>query len=461
MDNVLFPDLDVDPEGMTREEIVFRLKKCCCRLKEANVIAASYKQSEDALRLDEARLEALLKLNDMAAAPEAEIITYSLEEAIRLTGSKIGWMGALSADEKALVMHCWSKGTKEGCGISDRPHALNIKDGGIWIEPILQRKPVIVNDIRKYRSRGVPCGHVRVEKFMGVPIYDGDSIIAVAEVGNKESDYNGPDLRQLSLLMSGVWRIILRKRAEEALSESRSEAELYVDFMGHDINNMNQVAMGFLELAIEKLYSSGRLEKEDINMLEKPMETMKNSARLIGNVKKLQRLRAGTLEPSICDLGKLLGDVKSSVENSPDRVIKVDYNPVAGCYVKANELLKDVFSNIVDNSVKHSRPDKPLFISIRIVPKLSGYHMVSLEDNGPGIPDIRKGEIFERLSQVKMKALRTGLGLGLAKIIVESYKGRIRVEDRVQGNYTRGCRFIVMLPEAQPKGPGDTPGTSL
>jgi signal transduction histidine kinase len=87
--------------------------------------------------------------------------------------------------------------------------------------------------------------------------------------------------------------------------------------------------------------------------------------------------------------------------------------------------------------------------------------MVSLEDNGPGIPDIRKGEIFERLSQVKMKALRTGLGLGLAKIIVESYKGRIRVEDRVQGNYTRGCRFIVMLPEAQPKGPGGTPGTSL
>jgi len=452
MDNVLFPDMDVDPEGLTPEELILKLKKCGSMLKEAAVIANGYRRSEDALRLDEARLEALLKLNDMAVAPEVEIITYALEEAIRLTGSKIGWMGALGHDEKTLVMHCWSKGTRDECGIIDQPHSLNIASGGLWVEPIVRREPVIINDLLKYRSSGVPCGHVRVERFMGVPIYDGGSIIAVAEVGNKESDYNGPDMRQLSLLMSGVWRILLRKRAEDALSESRSQAELYVDFMGHDINNMNQVAMGFLELAIEKLDTTGKLEGKDKNILEKPIETMRNSVRLIDNVKKLQRLNSGMFEPSLYDLGSVLGEIIKGIQSTPNRNITIEFNPVNGQFVKANELLKDVFSNIVENSVKHSRHDRPLIISINIEPGLDGYHKISLEDNGPGIPDKRKGEIFDRLSQVKMKTLRTGFGLGLVKTLVESYSGRIWVEDRVPGDPARGCRFIVMLPEARPNG---------
>ncbi len=359
-------------------------------------------------------------------------------------------MGALSADEATIDMHCWSKGTIEECGIIDKPHALNVTDGGIWIEPIVQRKPVIINDYAGFARRATPGGHVQVTRFMGVPIYDGAHMVAVAEVGNKEADYDSSDLRQLSLLMSGVWRIILRKRAEEALSESRSQAELYVDFMGHDINNMNQVAMGFLELALEKLGSEGKLGLEDKTLLEKPVESMKNSAKLIDNVKKLQRLRTGLLEPYILDVGQILFEVKCEAERDAGRPIKIHYEPATGYNVRANVLLKDVFSNIVENSIKHSREDKPLSIGIGISPAASGYYNIYIEDDGPGIPDVRKNEIFDRLSQGKIKALRTGLGLGLVKTLVESYQGRIRVEDRVKGDYAQGCRFIVMLPAISP-----------
>jgi len=44
-----------------------------------------------------------------------------------------------------------------------------------------------------------------------------------------------------------------RKQAEVSLMESKAQADLYVDLMGHDINNLNQVAMGYLELAAERL----------------------------------------------------------------------------------------------------------------------------------------------------------------------------------------------------------------
>jgi len=244
--------------------------------------------------MDEARLEALLALNEMSASSEEDIIVYSLEEAIRLTGSKIGWMGALSQDEKTLTMHCWSKGTKEECNIVDRPHSICIAGGGLWVEPVLRRKPVVYNDLK---SISVPCGHIPVKRFMGIPVYDGGRIVAVAEVGNKASTYDRSDLRQLTLLMCSVWRIIMRKRVGDALSESKAQAELYVDFMSHDISNMNQVAMGYLELAMEKLAENGNLDMADMVMLSKSMETMRNSAKLIDNVKKLQRLRSGLLEP--------------------------------------------------------------------------------------------------------------------------------------------------------------------
>jgi PAS domain S-box-containing protein len=54
---------------------------------------------------------------------------------------------------------------------------------------------------------------------MNIPVFDGDRIVAVAGVGNKEEDYNESDVRQLTLLMDGMWRIIQRRRAAEALRE--------------------------------------------------------------------------------------------------------------------------------------------------------------------------------------------------------------------------------------------------
>jgi signal transduction histidine kinase len=231
---------------------------------------------------------------------------------------------------------------------------------------VLQRKPVIVNDYEAYHGKGVPYGHVPVTRFMGIPVYDGTRIVAVAEVGNKCTDYDASDVRQLSLLMSGVWRTIMRKRAEEALADSRSQAELYVDFMGHDINNMNQVAMGFLELALETLDAEGRLGTGDKTLLEKPMETIRNSAKLINNVKKLQRLRAGALEPKVLDLGQVLSEVTAEATHDKDGRLIINYIPTSGQFVSANELLKDVFSNIVDNSIKHSGGKDPLTITMTL-----------------------------------------------------------------------------------------------
>ena len=61
--------------------------------------AARRERTDEALRLEESRLEALLKLNEMTGAPLQEITDFALEEAVRLTGSEIGYLAFMNEDE--------------------------------------------------------------------------------------------------------------------------------------------------------------------------------------------------------------------------------------------------------------------------------------------------------------------------------------------------------------------------
>jgi signal transduction histidine kinase len=62
-----------------------------------------------------------------------------------------------------------------------------------------------------------------------------------------------------------------------------------------------------------------------------------------------------------------------------------------------------------------------------------------------------KDAIFSRTTRGDTRAKGMGLGLYLVKSLVESYNGRVWVEDRVTGDYSRGSRFVVMIPAADGK----------
>lgn len=85
--------------------------------------------------------------------------------------------------------------------------------------------------------------------------------------------------------------ITARVNAERKLEEAWKQADMYVDTMGHDVNNMNQIALGYLELALEKLEQNGRLDVADRVLLEKPFEAVKSNSRLVDKVRKMRRKR--------------------------------------------------------------------------------------------------------------------------------------------------------------------------
>jgi PAS domain S-box-containing protein len=236
-----------------------------------------------------------------------------------------------------------------------------------------------------------------------------------------------------------------RNQVEEELKAEKAHAELYLDLMGHDISNMHQIAIGYLELARD-------LQRDDnvTEFINKPVEVLQRSARLIKNVRKLQKLRDGIFQTEVVDVCKVLVDVHREFGAVPNKTVTLNLNGYMYCHVRANELLHDVFANLVSNAIKHTGDRADIMIDLEILEEDGRrFCRVMVEDDGPGIPDDFKGRIFNRVLKGTDKAKGMGLGLYLVKSLVESYDGRVWVEDRVLGDHTKGARFVVMLPASE------------
>jgi PAS domain S-box-containing protein len=186
------------------------------------------KTAEEALRLDEARLESLVTISEQNFNTVQELLDVTLEEAIRLTRSKIGYIYYYDEKEKKFILNTWSKDVMKECTIASPENIYYLEKTGIWGEAVRQRKPIIVNDFTAPNplKKGYPDGHAPLYKFLTIPVIIEDRIVAVVGVANKETDYDQSDIRQLTLLMGTVWRITERKKAETLIERSLAETLL-------------------------------------------------------------------------------------------------------------------------------------------------------------------------------------------------------------------------------------------
>lgn len=233
------------------------------------------------------------------------------------------------------------------------------------------------------------------------------------------------------------------EREKERAEEEKNRAELYVDIMGHDINNLNQIALTNLEL----LEIEENLTQEQKDTLEGALIAVKGSASVIDSVRTIQRATEEKIVLEAIDLNDILVQCIKEAPRPGDRTVNINYQPRKGLSVKGSTLLKAVFCNLISNAIKHSTKDVTVDISAMESEKQGKpFYVIAIEDNGPGIPDNLKARLFNRFQRGVTKAKGRGLGLFIVRTLAERFGGSVTVEDKVPGDYSRGSRFIVSLP---------------
>lgn len=192
-------------------------------------LAVEKQKTEEQLRNDERRLEALVDFHGKADLPYHDFMDYAIEEITRITASQYGYIAFVKgeAGEELLSIYSWSKNAMEDCRIPHQRKEYPLDKAGLWGDAVRNRSVTILNDF-KTATKGreaLPKGHVRLFRYLGVPIFDGETIVLLAGVANKQNPYDDADIRQITLLMKGLWEIILRKNTEDELKAAYEEME--------------------------------------------------------------------------------------------------------------------------------------------------------------------------------------------------------------------------------------------
>ena len=205
-------------------------------------IIAERRRNENYRRINESRMEALVKMASMGEEDFQTIVRYALEKSVELTHSKIGYVALYERERGMLNMLAWSSQAMKGCEVSNYPVEFELNSTGIWGEPIRLGKSITINDYendRKSMKKGTPAGHVKLEKLLMVPIIVDGEIIGTAGVGNKDSEYTTFDETQLNLMMTELFSIYksretfrhetTRSNAARTLMESGPVGFMYID----------------------------------------------------------------------------------------------------------------------------------------------------------------------------------------------------------------------------------------
>jgi two-component system sensor histidine kinase KdpD len=293
------------------------------------------------------------------------------------------------------------------------------------------------------------------ERLHTVPITDQDRVIGSLVIVRPPAGqpWSAADDRLLSAVTNQISLALERVR----LGEEATEAEVLrrTDKLRGAL--LNAVSHDLRTPLSSIIASAGSLLQEDVAWTEEERREFAAAIegeaqrlnRLVGNLLDLSRIEAGTIRPEKrwYDLSTLVGDVLGRLRPViADRRVIADVSddlpPVPLDYVEVDEVL----GNLLENAVNYTPSETEIHISA----KYAGDHVeIEVADSGPGVPSDALPHVFEPFYRVQTTDPRPrgmGLGLAVAKGLVEAHGGRIWAENRPLG----GARFVFTLPLAEP-----------
>jgi len=369
---------------------------------------------------------------------ESQLALKACQIIVDIAGYHNAWIGYIVHDKEKTVRPVASWGTEEGylnrLSISWAENAARYCPVEI---AILQGEYAVTRNILGQGCRN--CQKTRLEQeaasTIALPLIDNGKTFGSLNIFSSDLEaFHEEEVELLIELANSLTTGIKALRAANEREQVSELAKLYLDIMGHDLRNYLQgivMATSILEVydtnpEFESILALiNKSVEKSVNLIEKAHDTHELSSTNPTTISLESTLRIAANK--ILGIHKLvILDTKSDLDNP--RIIADNY-------------IIRLFINILENAIQFN-PHRQKRIWIVISELGEGYE-VSIADNGPGINDERKKEIFDKQRRFG------GIGIHQSKFLVEKYNGTITIHDRVEGDPSQGADFRIWFPKAQ------------
>lgn len=218
----------------------------------------------------------------------------------------------------------------------------------------------------------------------------------------------------------------------------------FVANVSHELRTPLTIISGYLEALSEGGLEDRAMAREAVEAMARHSDRLR---RLVDDLLVISRVDSEkiTRQREQIDLSALLRQVVGQCTEVADGAVIEVFGVEAACHLDADSRgLEQAFFNLVDNALKHGRGEG-LRVSVALATG-SGQAIITVTDNGPGIPYADQGRVFERFYRVHKHRSRdtggTGLGLSIVQKVIAEHGGSVSLES-VPGT---GTSFRVTLP---------------
>jgi len=399
-------------------------------------------------------LERLLEVvRGLTTAPDLESFLQTvINEATELTNSELA--SILEYDEAAeelrfLAMHWFQRDLLRPMGVPLEGSAAG------WV--YRRRQPLIIQDAKMDQRHFKVVDRVtkhETNSLVAVPLMVRGEVVGVLEALNKKdhAHYTEEDLTILetlgALAAQAMQNFSLQKKARDTGVELAELERLKTDFIAitsHELRTPLGLILGHATFLREM---AGTEYAEQLDMIIRNATKLKEIVENLSDVDNVQKGAARVRNQKV-SLAKIVEDVILTFQDEAKaRNITLQSQPGdSPFYLDADEVkLSIALSNLVKNAVQFTEPGGNVTVKVE---EEDGYIKVSVIDDGIGITSKDLPRVFERFFQAESHLTRhyggMGLGLAVARAMIEIHDGRIWVESE-EG---KGSTFIFLLPVEQ------------
>ncbi len=272
-----------------------------------------------------------------------------------------------------------------------------------------------------------------------------------------------PELR-LNLTILHLWALLIvaifgksvfnaQKIAEESGESEQLKTAKQIDIVKNEFvfiisNKLRQPILALLNYLQASLkLGEKQLSADLFDLLKKTNENADRLASLVNDLSDLSRIESQKLKLNIqnVNLNQLVGSTLSDFSMvAAEKTVKLIYQPNFETVIISGDpsRLHEVLANLIDNAIKYSPANSQISVGFS---KEGAMAQVLIRDSGFGIPDEAKAHLFEKFYRVNRSSSEpkgTGLGLFVAKELVERQGGKIWFDSQVG----RGTTFFFTLP---------------